>query len=138
MTDVERVESPPLSDLGKEYLKRELASRDHIERVLAKLHPNDPQYDAEDAKRDALVDAGTETANRILAADVTGPGELAALAWLVLLDGILEVPDAARRGDASALPARIELKEDGDQLSPIAEQAAVNLALAVLTLLARR
>jgi hypothetical protein len=113
-----------------QYLEAERERYEFVTRVASKVVPGDPQTKAVEAKEEALSHAVQAQAQRILASPIKTPLEVDARAWLVLLasDFECDLSEAARRGNAAALPARLDV-EDGYGAG---EQAAIDLALYVL------
>jgi hypothetical protein len=115
-----------------QYLEAEREHYEFVTRVGAKVAPDDPQEEAAEAKCDALSHAVRAQARHILASPIKTWLDLDARAWLVLLasdfDFDFDLPEAARRGNVAALPARLDI---GDAYGA-GEQAAVDLALYVL------
>jgi hypothetical protein len=117
------------------YLKQATERRNYHANTIAKMSPDDPDRHVKDEKERSLANFARILARDILASPTETLGDLDARAWLLLLETCPDqLPEAARRGDVSALPAGIKI--ENYIVSAVGMQAAVDIALAILRAIA--
>jgi hypothetical protein len=117
------------------YLKHATERRDYHANTIAKMSPDDPDRHVKEEKERSLANFARILARDILASPTETLGDLDARAWLLLLETCPDqLPEAARRGDVSALPAGIKI--ENYIVSAVGMQAAVDIALAILRAIA--
>jgi hypothetical protein len=113
------------------YLAHATERRDYHANTIAKMSADDPDRHAKEEKERSLSNFARILSRDILASPTEKLGDLDARAWLLLLETCPDqLPEAARRGDVSALPAGIKIKNY--TVSAVGMQAAVDMALAIL------
>jgi hypothetical protein len=118
------------------YLKHATERRDYHANTIAKMSPDDPDRHVKEEKERSLANFARILARDILASPTETLGDLDARAWLLLLETCPDqLPEAARRGDVNALPAGLKLKNY--TVSAVGMQAAVDIALAILRVIAK-
>jgi hypothetical protein len=118
------------------YLAHAKERRDYHVNTIAKMSPDDPDRHVKEEKDRSLANFARILARDILASPTDTLGDLDARAWLLLLETCPDqLPEAARRGDVNALPAGIKIKNY--TVSAVGMQAAVDIALAILRVIAK-